>query len=144
MSDYWRQCSICKKEIAFNAIYQECSVSTCKKNAYCSVDCWDVHVPILNHKTSFAEESRAPHKEGKKRIIVQTSKSVNAKPANDILPADILIVASKLKNYVKAKHDLNTSSNVMNKLSDIVRNVVDDAINNARADGRKTLMDRDF
>ena len=57
---------------------------------------------------------------------------------------DILIVASKLKKYVKEKHGLNTSSNVMEALSSIVRIATDRAIDNAKREGRKTLMDRDF
>ncbi|MBT7609632.1 MAG: hypothetical protein HN576_07740 [Bacteriovoracaceae bacterium] len=57
---------------------------------------------------------------------------------------DILIVASKLKAYIKAKHDMNTSGNVMEALSGIVRLEADKACEKARADGRKTLMARDF
>ena len=41
---------------------------------------------------------------------------------------DILIVASKLKKYIKDRHDLNTSGNVMERLSDIVRRIVDEAV----------------
>ena len=57
---------------------------------------------------------------------------------------EVLIVASKLKKYVKDRHDLNTSASVMDKLSDLVRYLVDDAVIRARQEGRKTLMDRDF
>jgi histone H3/H4 len=60
------------------------------------------------------------------------------------VPLEVLVVASKLKNYVKVKYDFNTSANVMDRLSDLMRGLVDDAIENARAEGRKTLMDRDF
>ena len=57
---------------------------------------------------------------------------------------DILIVASKLKKYVKEKHGLSTSNNVMEALSSIVRIATDRAIDNAKREGRKTLMDRDL
>lgn len=149
-TNYWRKCSTCKKEIGFRAIYQRCSVSTCRKNVYCSVTCWDVHNPIMNHKSAWAEEERAPSKEEAtsmeqandrpaKRIIV------SSKPAsNDQYPKEVLIVASKLKAYVKDRYDFNTSASVMDKLSDLVRNLTDQAIENAKRDGRKTLMDRDF
>jgi len=57
---------------------------------------------------------------------------------------DILVVASKLKTYIKGKSGMNTAGNVPPRLSDIIRNLCDEAIERARADGRKTLMDRDF
>ena len=57
---------------------------------------------------------------------------------------EILIVVSKLKNYVRAKSGMNTAGNVGPKVSEIVRNLCDEAMERARADGRKTLMDRDF
>ena len=57
---FWRKCSICKKEIPFHGVYYNCSVSTCHKNIYCSVTCWDVHVPVMNHKNAWAEEEEAP------------------------------------------------------------------------------------
>lgn len=60
------------------------------------------------------------------------------------LPHDILIVASKLKDYIRAKADMNTSADVMDILSDIVRMRTDEAIENARREGRKTVLDRDY
>lgn len=59
------------------------------------------------------------------------------------LPQDILIVASKLKKYVKARSEFNTSDNVLSVLSDHVRSVCVEAIKNAARDGRKTVLDRD-
>lgn len=149
-NNYWRKCSTCKKEIGFNSIYQKCSVSTCRKNVYCSVTCWDVHNPIMNHKSAWAEEERAPSKEASqtleqrepKRIIVGQSKSSTIN--NNNAPKEILIVASKLKSYVKDRYDMNTSAGVMEKLSDLVRQLTDQAVSNAKNEGRKTLMDRDF
>ena len=57
---------------------------------------------------------------------------------------DVLIVVSKLKAYVRAASGMNTSDNVIEKLSDRVRALCDQAIEQARAAGRKTVMDRDF
>lgn len=57
---------------------------------------------------------------------------------------EILVVVSKLKTYVKSSAGMNTSGNVAPKLSAIVRTLVDRAVENAKSDGRKTLMDRDF
>ena len=57
---------------------------------------------------------------------------------------EILVVASKLKAYVKNAHGLSTSGNVAAKLSDVIRELVDQAAEKAKSDKRKTLMDRDF
>ncbi len=57
---------------------------------------------------------------------------------------EILVVQSKLKSYIKQVADMNTSGNVAPMLSQLVRELCDQAIENARAAGRKTVMDRDF
>ncbi|MFQ5488249.1 MAG: hypothetical protein ACE5ET_07405 [Gammaproteobacteria bacterium] len=57
---------------------------------------------------------------------------------------EILVVASKVKNYIRSKSDMNTSANVMAVLSDRIRELCDQAIENARNDRRKTVKDRDF
>jgi len=59
-------------------------------------------------------------------------------------PRETLVVASKLKNYIRAKSGMNTAANVMDALSERVRELCDQAIENARGDGRKTVRDRDF
>jgi len=66
----------------------------------------------------------------------------NQAPAGE--SKDILVVASKIKNYIRAKSSLNTSAAVMDILSDKVRLLCDQAIERAKADSRKTVMDRDF
>jgi histone H3/H4 len=58
--------------------------------------------------------------------------------------AETLIVASKLKNYIRAKSGMNTSGAVIEVLSTKVRGLCDQAIEAAKRDGRKTVMDRDF
>ena len=151
---YWRKCGSCKKEIGFNTIYQACNVSTCRKLVFCSVDCWNLHNPVMNHKSSWAEENRSPRKEN---YVAENDESaprrimVSSKPASTESTAtgsasedDILIVASKLKQYIKDKYDLSTSANVMEALSHIVRKEASKACAKARSEGRKTVMDRDF
>jgi hypothetical protein len=56
----------------------------------------------------------------------------------------VLIVASKLKVYIKARSGMNTSDRVMETLSGEVRKLADRAIANARRAERKTVLDRDF
>lgn len=57
---------------------------------------------------------------------------------------EVLVVASKLKNYIREKSGLNTSGAVMSVLSGKLRSLCDNAIENAKREGRKTVMDRDF
>jgi histone H3/H4 len=57
---------------------------------------------------------------------------------------DVLVVVSKLKSYIKERAGMNTAGNVAPALSDIIRTLCDQAIERARSDGRKTVMDRDF
>lgn len=57
---------------------------------------------------------------------------------------EVLVVASKLKNYIRTHSGMNTSASVMDAISEKVRKLCDQAIENAKRDGRKTVMDRDF
>lgn len=143
METYWRKCGSCKKDIGFNQVYQVCSVCG-GKYAFCSVDCWDEHVPVMNHKNAWAEENRSPAKPEASTNSQPVRRIVSTPSSSSADHDEILIVASKLKQYVKDKYDLNTSANVMEALSREVRNLTDRAVEKARAEGRKTLMDRDF
>lgn len=57
---------------------------------------------------------------------------------------EVLVVASKVKNYIKAKGEMKTSSAVLQVLSDRLRTLCDQAIQKANSEGRKTVLDRDF
>ncbi len=57
---------------------------------------------------------------------------------------DTLVVASKTKDFIKANSGMNTSAAVMEILSERVRNLCLQAIERAKSEGRKTVMDRDF
>jgi histone H3/H4 len=62
----------------------------------------------------------------------------------EVAEGEVLVVASKLKNYIRSKSGMNTSSAVMSALSAKVRELCDQAIEHAKSEGRKTVMDRDF
>jgi len=57
---------------------------------------------------------------------------------------EALVVASKLKSYIREKSGMNTSAAVINVLSEKIRRMCDGAMDKAKSDGRKTVMDRDF
>ena len=154
--NFWRKCSSCKKPIGFGQKYYVCSVSTCNGlrtgYAFCGMQCFESHLPGARHRDAGAIEKIAPHvpyaAEGEavaatpQRIIVKSPTSVSS--AKNSLPQEVLIVASRLKEYIQARSEFNTSASVMDVLSDHVRILCDRAIDNARAEGRKTVLDRDF
>ena len=153
----WRRCSACKNPIPFGSTYWRCSVSTCNRKrtglVFCSVSCWEVHLPVARHRDAGAVEKTAPAgpeevkaashpvpDRGPRRRVVRSvpSREVSA------TPEEILIVASRLKDYVRARSGFNTSDRALGPLSDIVRRICDEAIENAARDERKTVLDRDI
>jgi hypothetical protein len=161
----WRRCSSCKAAIGFGAAYWVCNVSTCNRPRtglfFCSVSCWDAHLSVVNHRESWALEKRAPSREQWQREQAAEAATAPAgaspeapaprrilpppAPARtDAIPRDVLIVVSKLKAYVRARSGFNTSDGAVAPLSDAVRELCDRAIENARAEGRKTVLERDF
>lgn len=58
--------------------------------------------------------------------------------------SEILVVASKVKGYIKDKGGCNTSASTMEALTGALTKLIDRAIENAKADGRKTVMDKDI
>ncbi len=157
----WRRCSACKRPIDFATSFWVCSVSTCNRKrtglAFCSVGCWEVHLPTANHREAWALERTAPTRaeaaaqargesppRPPRRVLVRDAESGKTQgPAARQLPIEILIVASRLRDYVRARSGMNTSDGVLEPLSEIVREVCDQAIRNAAAEGRKTLLERD-
>lgn len=186
---FFRLCSTCKTHIAFEERYYSCSVSTCNKKAtalfFCSVPCWDAHVPEARHRDAWAEVETAPTREAwnalqkndappksseepkpQRRVVSSAGSTMPSSSgtttvsnmpvsssaaqerseehlATEDLPQDVLVVMSKLKNYVKARAGLNTSDAVSAPLSEHLRQVTDAAIRSARANGRKTILARD-
>ena len=57
---------------------------------------------------------------------------------------DILVVTSKIKKIIKEKGDMNTSAATIEVLSKAVERLCLKGIESAKADGRKTVMDRDI
>lgn len=159
-SKYW-VCSVSTCNRSRTALY------------FCSVACWDAHLGETRHREAWAEERLAPTREAwarelatgledtadvpvtaappPRRVVVAASPSPTpaagagaAASRETEVPHDVLVVVSKLKAYVRAKSGMNTSDGVVEVLSDYLRRVCDEAIRNAAADGRKTVMDRDF
>jgi hypothetical protein len=166
---WWKRCSHCKSEIGFERVYWVCNVSTCNRKrtglVFCTVSCWDGHLPVMRHREAWAEERRSPSRaewereqaeEAKEAKTAQPAASAAAarepqrrplppvRPAAPAEPEEVLVVVSKLKAYVKARSGMNTSDSVVDVLSDKLRRLCDEAIRRAERDGRKTVMDRDF
>lgn len=140
---------------------------------FCSVSCWDAHLAVVPHRESWAVERRAPTRAQweREQAAASSGSTVSEQagasppagtppPAGSVAPRrilpppapakpdplarDVLIVASKLKAYVRARAGMNTSDRCVEPLSDAVRELADRAIEKARAEGRKTVLERDF
>jgi hypothetical protein len=182
----WRRCSSCKKPIGFAVTYFECSVSTCTRKrtgyAFCSVDCWEIHLPMMRHREAWAVEATSPTREAWAQELAQedggrsgpstpaaASKpaaspaptaapvvvrrgdgeggrriAVPSAPATPPAPREVLVIASRLKDYIRQRYGMNTSDGVLEDLSEHLRTLCDRAVLHAREDGRKTVLDRDF
>src|SRR4051812_20839304 len=142
--DFWRRCNSCKKPIGFRTKYWICSVSTCTRKrtglVFCSVACWDAHAPMMNHRDAGAVEHTSPSREAWAAEQAAESSSDRENPSkapsqnNSQITRgenmenentggagdgkEVLVVASKLKNYIKAKSGMNTSGAVMEILSE--------------------------
>ncbi len=58
--------------------------------------------------------------------------------------SEVLVVASKVKKHIKDKSGMNCSASVMAALTHVVERECAKAIESAKSEGRKTVMDRDF
>lgn len=151
MARPWKKCSVCKTVIPVGGKYYTCSVSTCNRardtKVFCSVACWDAHVPVMGHRSAWANEQRAPSslsKPAQREAAAQPARR-RATPAPKGAPKEeILIVASRMKEFIRQQSEMNTSADVLEILSDHVRLLCLEAIEAAREDGRKTVKARDF
>lgn len=171
--EQFKTCSTCKRPIQFGQRYFRCSVSTCNRKRlglfFCTLECYDAHLPMMRHRDSWAEPTDAPSREEYEReqaaeaeredresttrsereeraasMTDEAEKRRTVTAKSEDLPRDVLVVVSKLKAYIKASSGMNTSDGVVDVLSDHLRAVCERAIENAQKDGRKTVLDRDF
>jgi hypothetical protein len=152
----WMVCSACRTGIGHGAKHWVCSVSTCNQGrtrlVFCSVPCWDSHVVVLRHREAWAVEAVAPAEEQAEARRPATGPATRPAAATaagapggdtDAEAAEILVVVSKIKKYIRDRSGMNTSDAVAAALSDHVRELCDLAIRGAGAAGRKTVLDRD-
>jgi hypothetical protein len=175
-ANHFRLCSICRSPIAFRAEYFACNVSTCNRTrmalTFCSLGCFEAHVPGARHRDAWAEARTAPSAEeharsaGEETVADPPSPkptSASARGARIVAPArgtsesparasgdgraepdrEVLVVVSKVKKYVRDVSGMNTSDGVADVLSDHLRDVCREALRHAARDDRRTVLDRD-
>jgi histone H3/H4 len=64
-------------------------------------------------------------------------------PDRDDRPRDVIMVVTKVKQYIKERSGMNTSDSVATVLSAHMRRLAREAIRKAAMDDRKTVLDRD-
>jgi histone H3/H4 len=101
----------------------------------------------MGHRDAGAVESRSPkfHIPEEKNSITLKIKNPENQKESTMSDADnnILVVVSKTKKYIKDQADFNTASDVMDALTQAILQLCDRAIENAKNDGRKTVLRRD-
>lgn len=171
---HFRVCSICRVPIAFGADYFSCSVSTCNRKrtalSFCSLACFEAHVPGARHRDAWAEAQTAPSaKEYAAQQALEATPPATSQPHGEprspqpgdapggrrvIAPTgathstaassgDVLVVVSKIKKYVRETSGMNTSDGVAKVLSDHLREVCRASLRIAAQDDRRTVLDRD-
>lgn len=58
--------------------------------------------------------------------------------------AEVLVVTSKVKKFIKENGDCNTSAETIDVLSEAVKRLCQKGYESAKSDGRKTVMARDI
>ena len=154
MQPVWRKCSSCKGDILCGQAYYVCSVSTCQGKttnyAFCGINCWDAHIPTERHRpdSAGAIERRAPGAPdepgaGGRKILVSQGAKPAASGDKTLGDDELLVVVSKVRKYIADKSGMNTSAGVYVELTDRIKRICDLSIQEARNQGRKTVMDRD-
>jgi histone H3/H4 len=153
----FKRCSTCKDPIGFETRYYLCSVSTCNRKrmtlVFCSVACWDAHQADARHRDAGAEEARSPtaaewaREQALEKEKVSTKNegggAVQMHRVTGAASLDILVIAAKLKDYIRLRAGMSMADRALGLLSDHLRQLCDQAISAAGRDGRRTIMDRD-
>ena len=90
---FWRRCNMCKNQIDYGQKIYECSVSTCRQKrtgmVFCSLGCWEAHLPMMRHRDAWAEEDVAPSQADVEAAAeAERAKTEAAKPASGGDPQD--------------------------------------------------------
>ena len=106
---------------------------------------------MARHKSAGAVEEMSPANAPKAQPAATSGRRIIPKqkmsaPSNRQIAkgGDVLVIASRMKDFINNQSEFNTSAAVMNVLSDHLRHVAMQAIDNARSEGRKTVMDQDL
>jgi histone H3/H4 len=120
---------------------------------FCSVPCWDAHQADARHRDAGAQETRSPSAaEWARETALEKEKNAakNEEPGpvrmqrvTGASSLDTLVVAAKLKDYIRLRAGMSTSDRCLGLLSDHLRTLCDRSIEAAGRDGRRTVMDRD-
>lgn len=97
-TEFFKPCNMCKKPIGWNTVYYMCNVSTCNRKrtglVFCTVSCWDAHVPGMNHKESWAVEFRAP-KNAQEHAALETAAMERKRIPKESAPVEAPKAASQ-------------------------------------------------
>ena len=152
MARPWKRCSSCKKPIPVGGRYYSCSVSTCNRvrdpKVFCSMGCFDAHLPVMNHRTAYFEEDGALQPAGERTDAQPAAAATTLDGPRPRAPPRPTATPMRSWSSPRASRTIrpermNTSSDVLPVLSDHLRLLALEAIEAAREDGRRTVKGRD-
>jgi histone H3/H4 len=97
--------------------------------------------PLNTDVVNSCKEAIAHAKKLGRKTVMGKDFNLYVESKGDMEP---LVVTSKVKKLIKDEGGLSTSSQAIEQLTVRVRTICLKAIENAKADKRKTVMDRDF
>jgi hypothetical protein len=100
--------------------------------------------PSAPERASGGAAERVASAAAPERRIVGVTSNPASSPQSTSDEAEILVVVSKLKKYVRDWSGMNTSDSAMSVLSEHLRELCREATRQAGMDGRRTVLDRDF
>lgn len=101
-------------------------------------------MPVERHRgdSAAAIEKRSPRTAEEDRPEAEKKRIIVDSPTVD--SEEVLVVASKVRKYISDKSGMSTSAGVYDALSVRIRRLCDRAIEEAKRQNRKTVMDRDI
>ena len=116
-----------------------CSVSTCNQTrtalAFCTVSCWDAHLPVARHRERGPRSAPRPARRGgrREREAAPARASGGATPPPPPAESEVLSSRAGSRSTSASNPRLSHLRRVLGPLSEIVKRVCDEAIRSAHA-----------
>ncbi len=101
-------------------------------------------VAAIEKRSPKLGEVERPESEKKRVVVTSAGEKTFSAPGKSTVEDEVLVVVSKVRKYIADVSGMNTSASVYDALTERVKRLCDRAIEEAKRQGRKTVMDRDL